>query len=62
MRNGVRKNGDAHLYSHQSGQSTLYPGIVVEVGYSDSRQKSRRDIGLWLNHSDCGVREFQRRC
>jgi hypothetical protein len=62
MRNGVRKNGDAHLYSHQSGQSTVYPGIVVEVGYSDSRKKSRCDIHLWLNNSDCDVLGFQRCC
>lgn len=57
LNSGVRKNGDAHLYSHQSGQATLFPGLVIEIGYSDSRRKSRRDVGLWLNNSNCDVFE-----
>jgi len=52
LHNGVRKNGDAHLYSHQAGQGTMFPGVVVEVGFSDSR-KSKRDVALWLNNSGC---------
>ena len=60
LNNGVRKNGDAYIYSHQSGQSTMNPGIVIEVGYSNSRNKSRRDIGLWINNSNCEVTELPR--
>ena len=61
LHNGVRKNGDAHLYSHQSGQGTMFPGLVVEVevGISDSRRKSRRDVALWLNNSGCEVIQAQ---
>ena len=60
LRNGVRKNGDKHIYTHQSDQSPYYPGIVIELGYSDSRRKSRRDIRLWLENSDCDVFEVKR--
>jgi len=55
LKNGVRKNGDGHIYTHQNGQATFFPGIVVEVGFGDSRRKSRRDIRLWLENSDCKV-------
>ena len=55
LKNGIRKNGDAHFYSHQSGESTVYPGCVVEVCYSDAREKWCRDIRLWLEESDLAV-------
>ena len=42
---------------YDSRQGTLFPGLVMEVGYSDSRRKSRRDVGLWLNNSNCDVFE-----
>ena len=55
MKNNVRKNGDAGLYTHVSGNGVIFPGVVVECGYSDSLPKSRRDIALWLANSDCAV-------
>lgn len=61
MQNGVRKNGDAHLYSHESGKSTKYPGVVCETDYSDPLKKSRRDITLWLEYSDCEVQPLRSR-
>ena len=54
LTNGIRKNGDAHVYTHQGNQAPYYPGVVIEVGYSDSRKK-RQDIRLWLENSDCNV-------
>jgi hypothetical protein len=53
--NGVRKNADMGLYNHSSGKAPLHPGIVVECGFSDSLNKARRDITLWLNNSDLEV-------
>jgi len=55
LRNGVRKNADGALYNRASGTATMFPGVVVEVGYADSLKKSRRDITLWLNNSDLAV-------
>ena len=55
MRNGIRTNADMGLYNHSSGSATLYPGIVVECGFSDSLKKARRDITLWLDNSDLEV-------
>ena len=55
LTNGIRKNGGAHIYTHQGNQAPYYPGVVIEVGYSDSRKKSHRDIRLWLENSDCNV-------
>jgi len=55
MTNGIRKNADMGLYNHTSGNGTLYPGIVVECGFSDSVKKARRDITLWLDNSDLEV-------
>jgi hypothetical protein len=51
----VRKNSDAGIHNHESGGGTLYPGIVVETGFSDSQHKSRRDLSLWINNSDLSV-------
>jgi hypothetical protein len=55
LENGIRKNADSGLYNRASGTSTMFPGVVVEVGYSDPLKKSRRDISLWLNNSDLAV-------
>jgi hypothetical protein len=32
LANGVRKDGDAHIYSVQSGLDTEFPGVAIEVG------------------------------
>src|SRR5436305_275893 len=58
LKNNVRKNGDGHIYSHQDGSSVKYPGLVIEVGYSDWRKKSHRDICLWIENSDHHVGEL----
>ena len=58
LRNGIRKNGDGHIYTNQGAQSTHFPGVVIEVGYSDTRRKSQRDIRLWLENSDCEVHDL----
>jgi hypothetical protein len=55
LKNNIRKNSDAGLFNFTSGPATLFPGVVVEVGYSDSLKKSRRDISLWLDNSDLAV-------
>lgn len=49
---GVRKNSDAGIFNHTSGRGTLFPGVVVECGFSDTLKKSKRDISLWLNNSN----------
>ena len=41
LTNGVRKNADGGLYNRASGAATMFPGVVVEVGYRDSLKKSR---------------------
>ena len=56
LTNGIRKNGDAGLYCDDSnGFTPVFPGIVVETGFSDLLTKSRRDIKLWLECSDNSV-------
>jgi hypothetical protein len=45
------KLADASVYSGQSGRGTFFPGVVVEVGFSDLLSKSHRDASLWINFS-----------
>jgi hypothetical protein len=40
--NGIRKNGDGHICTNQGAQSTHFPGVVIELGYSDTGRKSQR--------------------
>ena len=51
----MRKNSDGAFYNRASSLATMFPGVVVEVGYSDSLKKARRDISLWLDNSDLAV-------
>ena len=53
--NGVYKDADQGIYSHESGNPTVYPGLAIEVGYSDSQMKSQRDVKLWLENSKLEV-------
>ena len=63
LTNDIRKNGDAGLYCDDAnGLTPVFPGIVVETGFSDVLHKSRRDIKLWLECSDNSVLRFIRRC
>lgn len=55
LRNGIYKDADQGIYSHESGSPAVYPGLAIEVGYSDSQKKSRRDVKLWLENSDLEV-------
>ena len=49
------KLADAGIYTLQSGLELKWPGIQIEVGFSDTLQETRRDISLWLDYSDCHV-------
>lgn len=62
LANGICKNSDCGLFSHEGGRSLVFPGIVVETGFSDPLKKSRRDIRLWLDCSELSVFEFQSCC
>jgi len=49
------KNADACIFTFQSGKEYFWPGIVVEVGFSEILQELRRDVSLWIDYADCNV-------
>jgi hypothetical protein len=51
----VYKDADQGVYSHESGNPTLYPGLAIEADYSDPHKKARRDVKLWLENSNLEV-------
>jgi hypothetical protein len=55
----VKKNADQCLHSCESGAATVYPGVIVEVGFSDSGRKAKRDVRLWLENSETEVPHIQ---
>jgi hypothetical protein len=50
---GIARNklADGSIYSSQSGKDTSWPGVIVEVGFSDLLSKARRDASLWIDFS-----------
>jgi len=50
------KNADAAVFTQVSGKEYHWPGIVLEVGYSETRQELRRDASLWVEYSDYNVK------
>ena len=46
------KLADASIYSGESGKDTYYPGVAVEVGFSDLMSKSPRNAALWIDYTN----------
>jgi hypothetical protein len=54
-RNNGRKDADMAVFSSVGGIDTQFPGIAIEVGYSNCLSKTCRDTTLWIDSSDCHV-------
>jgi hypothetical protein len=44
LSNYQRKNSDFGIFNHEGGATSLFPGLVVETGFSDALKKTRREI------------------
>jgi hypothetical protein len=54
------KNADSCIFTWQSGREYYWPGVAVEVGYSDSHAKSPRDTALWVDFSQGNALSYEK--